>query len=82
MGYSGAEFDSEKVGVHFMSEAGGVAVCEHGSGLPFDEKLAKRILLEHDVEINITMGEGNGTAACWGCDPTYDYVKSNGDYRS
>ena len=82
MGYSGAEFDPEKVDVHFASVAGDIAVCEQGRGLPFDEDLAKKILSEHDVEINITMGEGSGTATCWGCDLTYEYVKINGDYRT
>jgi glutamate N-acetyltransferase/amino-acid N-acetyltransferase len=82
MGYSGAEFDPEKVDVHFASAAGDIAVCEKGRGLPFDEDLAKKILTEHDVEINITMGEGNGSATCWGCDLTYEYVKINGDYRT
>ena len=82
MGYSGAQFDPEKVDIHFASAAGDVAVCQQGRGLPFDEDLAKKILTEHDVEINITMGEGDGSCTCWGCDLTYDYVKINGDYRT
>ena len=82
MGYSGAEFDPEKVDVHFTSAAGDIAVCEQGRGLNFDEDLAKKILTEHDVEINITMGEGEASCTCWGCDMTYDYVKINGDYRT
>ena len=82
MGYSGAEFDPDKVDVHFTSAAGDIAVCEKGRGLDFDEELAKKILTEHDVEINITMGEGNAACTCWGCDITYDYIKINGDYRT
>ena len=82
MGYSGEQFDPEKVDVLFASAAGEIAVCAQGRGLPFDEELAKKILTEHDVEIRITMGEGNGTCTCWGCDLTYDYVKINGDYRT
>ena len=82
MGYSGEQFDPEKVEIHFASVAGDIAVCEQGRGLPFDEELAKKILTEHDVEINITMGEGDGSCTCWGCDLTYDYVKINGDYRT
>ena len=82
MGYSGVEFDPDKVDVHFASAAGDIAVCEKGRGLDFDEKLAKKILTEHDVEINITMGEGGGSCTCWGCDITYDYIKINGDYRT
>ena len=57
-------------------------MCEKGRGLPFDEELAKKILTEHDVEINITMSEGTGSCTCWGCDMTYEYVKINGDYRT
>jgi len=82
MGYSGETFDPDKVDVHFASPAGDVAVCEKGRGLAFDEDLAKAILMEHDVEINITMGEGGAECTCWGCDMTYDYVKINGDYRT
>ena len=82
MGYSGEDFDPDKVDVHFTSAAGDIAVCEKGRGLNFDEDLAKKILTEHDVEINITMGEGDGACTCWGCDITYDYIKINGDYRT
>ena len=82
MGYSGEQFDPEKVDVHFTSAAGDVAVCAKGRGLDFDEDLAKKVLSEHDVEINITMGEGEAACTCWGCDLTYDYVKINGDYRT
>ena len=82
MGYSGAEFDPETVDVSFASAAGDIAVCEKGRGLPFDETKAKKILTEHDVEIRISMGTGAGTATCWGCDITYDYIKINGDYRT
>ena len=82
MGYSGEDFDPDKVDVHFASAAGEIEVCHQGRGLDFDEDLAKKILTEHDVEINITMGEGGGSCTCWGCDITYDYIKINGDYRT
>ena len=82
MGYSGEEFDPDKVDVHFTSAAGDIMVCRQGRGLNFDEIKAKKILTEHDVEINITMGEGEGMCTCWGCDITYDYIKINGDYRT
>lgn len=82
MGYSGAEFDPDKVDVHFTSDAGDVEVCHQGRGLNFDEDLAKKILTEHDVEINIRLGEGEAACTCWGCDITYDYIKINGDYRT
>ena len=82
MGYSGEDFDPDKVDVHFTSAAGDIMVCQQGRGLNFDEDLAKKILTEHDVEINIAMGEGEAACTCWGCDITYDYIKINGDYRT
>lgn len=82
MGYSGAEFNTEDVLVEFTSKAGNIAVCEKGRGLDFDEDLAKKILTEDEIEINVTLNEGNGKVTCWGCDLTYDYVKINGDYRT
>ena len=82
MGYSGESFDPDKVEVRFASAAGEIPVCRQGRGLDFDEDLAKKILLEHDVEIRVAMGEGSGSCTCWGCDITYDYIKINGDYRT
>jgi len=82
MGYSGEQFDPDRVDVTFASAAGAVQVCRQGRGLDFDEELAKKVLSEHDVEINIAMGEGDASCTCWGCDITYDYIKINGDYRT
>lgn len=82
MGYSGAPFNTEEVTVEFASKAGSIAVCEKGRGLDFSEETAKKILSEEEVEINVTLKEGDGKVTCWGCDLTYDYVKINGDYRT
>lgn len=82
MGYSGAAFNTEEVTVEFASKAGTVTVCEKGRGLDFNEELAKEILDQEEIEINVTLQEGSGNVTCWGCDLTYDYVKINGDYRT
>ena len=82
MGYSGERFDPEKVDVSFASNAGEILVCRQGRGLGFDEELAKKILSEDEVDIDITMAEGDESCTCWGCDITYDYIKINGDYRT
>ena len=82
MGYSGASFDTKAVQIEFASAEGCIAVCENGQGLDFDETLAKKILNQDEVEIRVSLKEGCGTATCWGCDLTYDYVRINGDYRS
>lgn len=82
MGYSGEQFDPDKVDISFVSAAGEIAVCVQGRGLSFDEDLAKKILTEHDVTIAVKMGEGDAECTCWGCDMTYEYVRINGDYRT
>ena len=82
MGYSGVEFDPDSVDVAFESAAGRIMVCEKGRGLPFDEELAKKILTEHDITIDVSIGGGKEKCTCWGCDITYDYIKINGDYRT
>ncbi len=82
MGYSGAAFDPEQVDVTFRSQAGEVAVCQLGSALDFDEELAKQVLSQEEVVIDVKLYEGDSEATCWGCDLTYEYVKINGDYRS
>ena len=82
IGYSGADVDVSKVGVSFVSAAGSVEVCRDGAGVPFSEELAKKVLLEKEIEIAITLGNGPYSATAWGCDLTYDYVKINGDYRT
>ena len=82
IGYSGADVDVNKIGVSFRSKKGTVAVCRDGSGVLFSEELAKEILLEDEIEILVTLGDGPYEATAWGCDLTYDYVKINGDYRT
>ena len=82
MGYSGASFDTKAVQIEFASAEGCISVCENGQGLDFDEALAEKILNQDEVEILVSLKEGCGTATCWGCDLTYDYVRINGDYRS
>ena len=82
IGYSGADVDVERIGVSFRSTKGTIEVCRNGAGVPFSEEIAKEILLENEIEILISLGNGPFGAQAWGCDLTYDYVKINGDYRT
>ena len=68
--------------IGFSSIQGSILVCEKGTGLDFDEELAKKILTQDEVVIDVSLNEGNHEATCWGCDLTYEYVKINGDYRT
>ncbi len=82
IGYSGADVDITGVKVTFRSKAGEITVCENGAGIEFSEDVAKTVLTEEDIVIDITLSDGDGTATAYGCDLTYDYVKINGDYRT
>jgi glutamate N-acetyltransferase/amino-acid N-acetyltransferase len=82
LGYAGIVFDPGMVDISFAGAAGDILVCRGGAPVPFSEEDAKRILMEEEIEIRITVGTGKGEAAVWGCDLTYEYVKINGDYRS
>ena len=82
IGYSGVDVDVDKVSVTFKSVGGEITVCRDGSGVEFSEELAKKILVESEIQILIGLGDGDGQAVAWGCDLTYDYVKINGDYRT
>ncbi|MBQ4116744.1 MAG: bifunctional ornithine acetyltransferase/N-acetylglutamate synthase [Clostridia bacterium] len=82
IGYSGADVDINKIDVSFRSNKGTLDVCKNGAGVEFSEEKAKEILLEKEIEILVTAGDGDAKATAWGCDLTYDYVKINGDYRT
>ncbi len=82
IGYSGAEVDVTKVDVSFTSSKGTIPVCKDGSGIEFSEEIAKEILLEKEIIINVGLNSGDFASTAWGCDLTYEYVKINGDYRT
>ncbi len=82
MGYSGADFDPEKVSIYFQGAPGYVCVMEKGEPHHFDKITAAAILKEKNIYITITIDNGEYTARAWGCDLTYDYVKINADYHT
>ncbi len=82
IGYAKCDVDVNKVDVSFKSAKGTIDVCKNGSGIEFSEEKAKEILLENEIEILVTLGDGKADSTAWGCDLTYDYVKINGDYRT
>lgn len=82
MGYSGAQFDPEKVDLYFESAAGKLQIIENGVACDYSEEEATKILSEGAVTAIADIKMGDATATAWGCDLTYDYVKINADYRS
>ena len=82
MGYSGAQFDPEKVDLYFESKAGKIKIIENGVAVNYSEEEATKILSEDAVTAIADVKMGDCTATAWGCDLTYDYIKINADYRS
>ena len=82
MGYSGAQFDPEKVDLFFESAAGKMQIIKDGVAVDYSEEQATRILSEPEVTAVADIKMGDAKAAAWGCDLTFDYVKINADYRS
>lgn len=82
MGYSGAEFEPDKVDITISSENGSIKLVENGKATAFDEDRATEILSPEVVVATADVKLGEAKATAWGCDLTYDYVKINADYRS
>jgi glutamate N-acetyltransferase/amino-acid N-acetyltransferase len=82
MGYSGAEFDPQRVDISVASSEGEIKLVENGKAANFDEELATKILSPEVVTAKADIKAGSESATAWGCDLTYDYVKINADYRS
>ncbi len=82
MGYSGAQFDPEKVDLRFESAAGSIQIIKDGVAVDYSEEQATRILSEPEVTAVADLKMGTAAATAWGCDLTFDYVKINADYRS
>jgi len=77
-GYSGANFEPEKVDIFLGEEQ----VARNGCSIEFSEERAFNILDKDTVRIVIDFNIGDFSATAWGCDLTYDYVRINGDYRT
>lgn len=82
MGYSGAQFDPNKVNLYFVNDIGKIEVFHQGAPVDFDEDYASEILGYQEVTALIEMHEGTAEATAWGCDLTHEYVNINADYRS
>lgn len=82
MGYSGVQFDPEKVDLYFESAAGKIKIIEDGVSTGYSEQEATKILSESYVTAIADVKMGEAFATAWGCDLTHKYVDINADYRS
>ncbi|MCI8523681.1 MAG: bifunctional glutamate N-acetyltransferase/amino-acid acetyltransferase ArgJ [Lachnospiraceae bacterium] len=82
LGYAGVDFDPEQVDIYCESDEMRMQICRGGMLTDYDEEEAEKILSAPEVRVIVDMKRGEESAAAWGCDLTYDYVKINADYRS
>ncbi len=82
MGYSGVDFEPEKVDLYFESAAGKLQILKDGVATDYSEEFATKILSESAITATCDMNAGTAEAAAWGCDLTHKYVDINADYRS
>ena len=82
MGYSGAQFDPEKVDLFFESAAGKIQIAENGTAVDYSEEKATEILSQPIVAATADVKMGDAKATAWGCDLTHGYIEINADYRS
>lgn len=82
MGYSGAQFEPERVDLFFESDVGKIQIAENGVALDFSEEKATEILSQPVVVAIADIKMGNERATAWGCDLTHGYIEINADYRS
>lgn len=82
MGYSGVDFDPEKVDIWFKSEAGELKIVENGKATDYSEEKATEILSREHVIAIADVKQGTESATAYGCDLTHEYVSINADYRS
>lgn len=82
LGYSGVEFDPEKIELYFENDEKSILIYKDGAAVSYSEEEATQVLSSSEVRILVDMHMGDAEATAWGCDLSYDYVKINADYRS
>lgn len=82
MGYSGAQFNPEKVDLFFESDAGKIQIIGDGTAVDYSETEATKILSSPEVTAIADVKMGQEEATAWGCDLTHGYIDINADYRS
>lgn len=82
LGYSGVDFDPEKIELYLENKDKSILVYKDGLMTDYDDDEVSRLLASEEVRALVDMKMGDASACAWGCDLTYDYVKINADYRS
>ncbi len=78
LGAAGIDLDPGSVDIRL----GPYTVVTGGEPQPYDEEQLASYMREDELEIVVALNRGNGQAAVWTSDLSYDYVRINADYRS
>ncbi|MEE9474355.1 MAG: bifunctional ornithine acetyltransferase/N-acetylglutamate synthase [Candidatus Hydrothermarchaeaceae archaeon] len=82
LGYSGAEFNPEKVSL-FIEK---VCLVKDGKVLAYQDteelKAAKKALASKEIKITADLNAGEYSACAYGCDMSPDYVRINAEYTT
>ena len=77
-GYSGVQFDPEKVAMSLN----GIPAFRNGAPVASARGRAEKAMKAHDIEIEIKLGTGKAEAKVWTCDFSHRYVDINASYIS
>lgn len=79
VGKSGEEADRDRLKISI----GGIAVAEKGMVVRgYDEAPVAKHMKGQEIDIDVDLRIGNGSATVWTCDLTHEYISINADYRS
>lgn len=77
-GMVGAPFDANKCTLTLQ----GAVVFRNGAPAVFDAALVSKALAAPEVKVDLACRIGKGSATCWTCDLSKDYVTINADYHT
>jgi glutamate N-acetyltransferase/amino-acid N-acetyltransferase len=77
-GRSGARVDDRRASVRI----GDLFVYRNGAPIEVADKDVRALFAADAVEIEVTLGLGDGQAVAWGCDLSAEYVRINAEYMT
>ncbi|MBK5265725.1 MAG: bifunctional glutamate N-acetyltransferase/amino-acid acetyltransferase ArgJ [Alphaproteobacteria bacterium] len=79
VGKAGEPAERDRLSIRF----GGVEVARDGLAVDgYDEAPVAAHLKGQEIDIEVNLGLGDGSATVWTCDLTHGYISINADYRS
>ncbi|MDO8506086.1 MAG: bifunctional glutamate N-acetyltransferase/amino-acid acetyltransferase ArgJ [Candidatus Limnocylindria bacterium] len=77
-GRSGARVDDRKTTIRI----GATLVFRDGVPVPFDAGAVRDVFSQKEIDIEVRLGLGSGSATAWGTDLSAEYVRINADYTT